>query len=423
MAGVSLNSPIVGMTSSADGGGYWLVGADGGIFSFGDAAFYGGLGGQTLNSPIVGITSSASGKGYWLVGADGGIFAFGDAPFDGSASGQFGSGVHAVGVAQTTSLTAGVVVKIPGAPTGAAAIGGNAAALVGWTAPVDTGGLSITGYAVTPLLNGVPQTTQTFTGSATAVIVNGLTGIGNYTFVVAAINGVGVGPQSGPSNAVTTVTVGAGKPASGSSGYDISNWQCSGYPPAAAIGIIEVTGYLGSSTAYNPCLSGEAAWAGSGLGYYVFMSGGSDGSIPGQCAGNASCAHGWNGAAAAYAHVANLGLNTHVVWWLDVESDPSWSSNTAANQSVVQGAVSYLQSQGVTVGIYTGNYSWNAIVGRWQPNLPLWVADYAGLSGATTCADEPAWAANAGAALPTGGLWMMQYTDTAAGSFDGDWAC
>jgi hypothetical protein len=40
---------------AADGGGYWLVAADGGVFSLGDAAFYGSEGGVHLHSPIVGM--------------------------------------------------------------------------------------------------------------------------------------------------------------------------------------------------------------------------------------------------------------------------------------------------------------------------------------------------------------------------------
>ena len=60
------------------------MGADGGVFTFGDAAFEGSLGDLTLNAPIVGITATPDGRGYWLVGADGGVFTFGDAPFEGS---------------------------------------------------------------------------------------------------------------------------------------------------------------------------------------------------------------------------------------------------------------------------------------------------------------------------------------------------
>ena len=59
--------------------GYWEVGSDGGIFSFGTAHFYGSMGGTHLNAPIVGIASTQDGGGYWLVANDGGVFAFGDA--------------------------------------------------------------------------------------------------------------------------------------------------------------------------------------------------------------------------------------------------------------------------------------------------------------------------------------------------------
>jgi outer membrane protein assembly factor BamB len=52
--------------------GYWLVASDGGIFSFGDASFYGSTGSLRLNRPIVGMAPTADGKGYWLVAADGG---------------------------------------------------------------------------------------------------------------------------------------------------------------------------------------------------------------------------------------------------------------------------------------------------------------------------------------------------------------
>jgi hypothetical protein len=53
-----LNQPIVGMSPSPSGDGYWLVAADGGVFSFGDAAFAGSTGGLRLNSRILGVTST-----------------------------------------------------------------------------------------------------------------------------------------------------------------------------------------------------------------------------------------------------------------------------------------------------------------------------------------------------------------------------
>ena len=87
MGGRPLNSPIVGIASTPDGGGYWLVAKDGGVFVFGDAHFRGSMGGVPLNEPIVGIASTPDGGGYWLVAKDGGVFAFGDAHFHGSMAG------------------------------------------------------------------------------------------------------------------------------------------------------------------------------------------------------------------------------------------------------------------------------------------------------------------------------------------------
>jgi len=81
---IKLNQPIVGMAASPTGNGYWFVATDGGIFSFGDAKFYGSTGNIKLAKPIVGMAATPSGKGYWLVASDGGIFAFGDAKFYGS---------------------------------------------------------------------------------------------------------------------------------------------------------------------------------------------------------------------------------------------------------------------------------------------------------------------------------------------------
>ncbi|HET6793910.1 MAG TPA: hypothetical protein VFH45_05690 [Acidimicrobiales bacterium] len=79
-----LAKPIVGMAATPDGGGYWLVASDGGVFSFGDAHFFGSTGAMRLARPIVGMASTPDGRGYWLVASDGGIFSFGDAAFHGS---------------------------------------------------------------------------------------------------------------------------------------------------------------------------------------------------------------------------------------------------------------------------------------------------------------------------------------------------
>ncbi len=98
-SGINLAKGVVAMTVTADGKGYWLLGGDGGVFSYGDASFFGSsgqinpgapAGGSNSfvpNKPITAIVATATGKGYWMVGADGGVFAFGDAGFVGSLGG------------------------------------------------------------------------------------------------------------------------------------------------------------------------------------------------------------------------------------------------------------------------------------------------------------------------------------------------
>jgi hypothetical protein len=86
--GLRLNAPVVGATRTPSSNGYWEAASDGGVFSYGDANFFGSMGGQHLNAPIVGMATTPDGQGYWLVAADGGIFSFGDAPFRGSMGGH-----------------------------------------------------------------------------------------------------------------------------------------------------------------------------------------------------------------------------------------------------------------------------------------------------------------------------------------------
>jgi hypothetical protein len=45
------------MAPTPSGGGYWLVASDGGIFAFGDAAFFGSTGAIKLARPVVGMAA------------------------------------------------------------------------------------------------------------------------------------------------------------------------------------------------------------------------------------------------------------------------------------------------------------------------------------------------------------------------------
>ena len=51
------------------------------------APFYGSTGNLALVRPVVGMAAPRTASGYWMVASDGGIFAFGDAAFYGSAAG------------------------------------------------------------------------------------------------------------------------------------------------------------------------------------------------------------------------------------------------------------------------------------------------------------------------------------------------
>jgi hypothetical protein len=81
---VWVKTPIVAIEATADAGGYWLLGADGGVTGFGDAGYFGSLAGVRLAAPAVGMAATPDGKGYWIVAKDGGVFSFGDARFHGS---------------------------------------------------------------------------------------------------------------------------------------------------------------------------------------------------------------------------------------------------------------------------------------------------------------------------------------------------
>jgi hypothetical protein len=84
---IGIHTQAVKLVITPTGGGYWILGADGGIFSFGDAVFHGSVPGLGISDSAVSLAATPSGGGYWILGADGGIFSFGDAVFHGSVPG------------------------------------------------------------------------------------------------------------------------------------------------------------------------------------------------------------------------------------------------------------------------------------------------------------------------------------------------
>lgn len=107
---------------------------------------------------------------------------------------------NGVGTGPDSSASNAVIpAAVPDAPTGVAATRGDTSATVTWTAPAENGS-AITGYTVT--WSGGSQAC-----AGSPCLITGLTNGTSYTFTVAATNGVGTGPDSAPSNAVTPAAV------------------------------------------------------------------------------------------------------------------------------------------------------------------------------------------------------------------------
>jgi hypothetical protein len=91
----------------------------------------------------------------------------------------------------------------PSAPTNVNASPATGQAQVSWTQP-SANGSAITSYTITPYVGSVAQApVQVSDPSATSAIVSGLANGTSYTFTVLASNGLGAGPESAPSSAVS----------------------------------------------------------------------------------------------------------------------------------------------------------------------------------------------------------------------------
>jgi hypothetical protein len=213
----------------------------------------------------------------------------------------------------------------------------------------------------------------------------------------------------------------SGYPA-GAYGYDVSNWQCGDTLPSGhTIGIVEVEGW--SYGAVNPCLDSEAAWAGSGLELYLFLTYGDSSSGPSICDGNQACNYGFDAAQHAYGLAKSDGVDASVTWWLDVESaSGAWSSSGSDNADVVKGALIGLEDEGpANVGIYSNNSEWSSVTGGsgYSPGVPEWVADW----GDNRPPFDPSTYCK-GYSFASGPTWLVQYTDGAStNGFDGDYSC
>jgi hypothetical protein len=168
--------------------------------------------------------------------------------------------------------------------------------------------------------------------------------------------------------------------ATGSTGVDVSYPNCSTTIPKVSFGIVGVTGGLVYSQ--NSCLKPQAAKF-ANLSLYMNTGLNASSSSPNYtaaqvgCNGDVYCAaynYGVNAAKDALNYAASQGVSS-TKWWLDVESNNTWSSDAVQNQKSLQGAFDTLSASGAsTVGVYSTTAQWQAITGSWQNQWANWGA-------------------------------------------------
>ena len=155
---------------------------------------------QTLYSGTdLGVFKSTNGGATWSQVSSGlpehsDVFFLAVDPQDSETlyAGTTGAGVF------KSSDGGGASVSLPGAPTEVSAEAGDAQATVSFQVPVSDGGSPINSYAVYSSSGGFAGQ-----GTGSPITVTGLSNGTAYTFTVVAINAVGAGPASIPSNSVT----------------------------------------------------------------------------------------------------------------------------------------------------------------------------------------------------------------------------
>lgn len=210
-------------------------------------------------------------------------------------------------------------------------------------------------------------------------------------------------------------------------GYDVSWPNCGTRLPDVRFGVIGVTGGLPFST--NPCLAAEFTAARRTLSAQLYMNIAAPGGPTagrGRSGPAGTCStrqvlcraynYGYNAARAAYVYAAHsLGSRaTRTAWWLDVELGMRWSASTSVNARSVAGALAYLRSRHLAVGVYSTTYQWQTLVGTYRPGVPVW---YATVNRAAAAARRHC---TSGSAFTGGAVRMVQY---APGGLDTDVVC
>jgi hypothetical protein len=173
-----------------------------------------------------------------------------------------------------------------------------------------------------------------------------------------------------------------GSPKTAHSIIDISWPNCKKIPYGYAQGIVGATGGLDYHV--NPCLSEETA---SLPAYALYMNSGYPGEnirknlqdFPFYCSDNNEVCHAYNYGynAAVYAiRQAALHAAHSRTWWIDVESDNSWSASPEVNRANLLGMVAAIEKNVFLpkIGFYSYPGQWVQITHGWKNGLPAWTA-------------------------------------------------
>jgi hypothetical protein len=132
---------------------------------------------------------------------------------------------------------------------------------------------------------------------------------------------------------------------------------------------------------------------------------------PAPCAGYN---YGYNAAKDAYAYASSLPYVSATFWWLDIEEANSWAPDTAVNDEVIQGAIDYLNSKDIRVGLYSVPYMWKNIAGTGftptesltgsGPLVPTWfpIGISTQVGAINACLDHASF-------IPGSPVWIIQY--------------
>lgn len=197
---------------------------------------------------------------------------------------------------------------------------------------------------------------------------------------------------------------------------DVSWPNCRYQAPTGGFrsGVVGVTGGLDFRP--NPCVTQESRWF---IRYATYMNTGYPGvggtapvfrTSPFICTAiqRLCLAYNYGFHAATYAMQYAALKNVHTgMWWLDVETENSWTDDTQANRVSLMGMLAAISQYSfyARAGFYSTPHQWRVITGGWLNYLPAWVG--------TGALDETAARQACQRSAFTGGkTWLGQYTVT-----------